>query len=192
MNSGMSLDQRKELTEKMSSEVSSYQQGQLIEKEDKKSILMIGGIEVFLPHRLAKVKNCVADVATTEGQRVVTVREKEEPEQTLKYTPAEEEHSAEMLKIFSQEVEQGITTALEAVAEEENADKMLTPWEMELEMMEDWLNHPDPVDDCHEKTVMQMLAEKHSEESLRNFIQEAEQLMMIAMPRHAAEGESKF
>jgi hypothetical protein len=30
-----------------------------------------------------------------------------------------------MLEIFSQEAEQGITTALEDVAEEEHADKML-------------------------------------------------------------------
>jgi hypothetical protein len=75
--------------------------------------------------------------------------------------------------------------------EEEHADKMLTPWEMELEMLEDWLNHPEPVDDCHEQTVMQMLAEEHSEESLRNFSQGAEQ-MMTAVLRSAAEGESEF
>jgi hypothetical protein len=103
----------------------------------------------------------------------------------------EEEHSAEMLKIFSQEAEQGITTSLEAVAEEEHVDKMLTPWEKELEMMEDWLNHPEPVDDCHEQTVMQILAEEHSEELLRIFIQGAEQ-MMIVMPRHATTDEGKF
>jgi hypothetical protein len=42
---------------------------------------MIGGIEVFLPHRPAEVKNCVADVATTEGQPTETVT-KEELEKT--------------------------------------------------------------------------------------------------------------
>jgi len=47
---------------------------------------------------------------------------------------------------------------------------MLTPWEKELEMLEDWLNNPEPVDECREQTVMQMLAEEHSEELLRNFI----------------------
>jgi hypothetical protein len=51
---------------------------------------------------------------------------------------------------------------------------MLTPWEMELEMLEDWLNHPEPVDDCHEKTVMQMLAEENSKESLIIFSQGVE------------------
>jgi hypothetical protein len=69
---------------------------------------------------------------------------------------------------------------------------MLTPWEMELEMLEDWLNHLEPVDDCHEETVMQMLAEEHSEELLKNFSQGDEQLMMTVMPRHAAEDEGKF
>jgi hypothetical protein len=68
---------------------------------------------------------------------------------------------------------------------------MLTPWDMELEMLEDWLNHPEIVDNCHEKTVMQMLAEENYEESLRNFNQVAEQ-MIIAMPRHATEDEGKF
>jgi hypothetical protein len=174
----------------MNSEVSSYQRGELIE-EDQKSILMIGGIEVFLPHRLDKVKNCVADATTTEGQLVVTIREKEEPKQTSKSAPAEEEHSTEMLKMFIQEAEQEITTTLEAAAEEEHEDKMLTPWEMELEMMEYWLNHPEPVDDCHEQTVMEMLAEDHFEESLRNFNQGAEQ-MMNAVLRSVAEGESTF
>jgi hypothetical protein len=61
----------------MSSEVSSYHQGEMIE-EDHKSILMIGGIEVFLPHCPAEVNNCVVDAAIAEGQPVVIVREKEE------------------------------------------------------------------------------------------------------------------
>jgi hypothetical protein len=68
---------------------------------------------------------------------------------------------------------------------------MLTPWEKELEMLEDWLNHPEPVDDCHEETVMQMIAEEHSEESLRIFSQGVEQMMTV-MPRHATEDEGEF
>jgi hypothetical protein len=47
---------------------------------------------------------------------------------------------------------------ISALVDEEHAYMMLTPWEMELEMLEDWLNHPEPVDDCHEQTIMQMLA----------------------------------
>jgi hypothetical protein len=48
---------------------------------------------------------------------------------------------------------------------------MLTPWEIELEMLEDWLNHPEPVDDFHEETVMHMIVGENSEESLRSFSQ---------------------
>jgi hypothetical protein len=82
-----------------------------------------------------------------------------------------DDHSEEWLEIFSQEAAKEMTTTLEPAAEEEEEHifKMLTPWEMELEMMDDWLKHPEPVDDYHEKKVMQMLAEEHSEESLRIF-----------------------
>jgi hypothetical protein len=38
--------------------------------------------------------------------------------------------------------------------EEEHAYKMLTPWEKELEMLEDWLKNPEPVDDFHEHKIM--------------------------------------
>jgi hypothetical protein len=89
-----------------------------------------------------------------------------------------EEEKVEQVQIYS-------------LTEEEHANKMLTPWEMELEMLEDWLNHPEPVDDFHEQTVMQMLVEEHSEESLRNFSQGVEQ-MMTAVSRHAVGDETKF
>jgi hypothetical protein len=39
---------------------------------------------------------------------------------------------------------------------------------------------------------MQMLAEEHSEESLKNFSQGDEQLMMITMSRHATIDKGKF
>jgi hypothetical protein len=136
------------------------------DREGIRNLLIIGGIEVFLPIAKLRPGKMLHDTTTTEGQPTMTVKEEEEMGQTSEPDPAEEEeHSTEMLEIFSQEAEQGITTT--PVAEEEHADKMLTPWEMELEMLEDWLNHPEPVDDCHEQTVMQMLAEEHSEESLK-------------------------
>jgi hypothetical protein len=54
----------------------------------------------------------------------VTVIEEEEKEQTLTFSPTEGEgHSAELLKIFSQEAEQEMTAALELEVEEE-ADNM--------------------------------------------------------------------
>jgi hypothetical protein len=147
MNSKMSLDQQEELTEKMSSEVSSYQQGQLIEKEDHKSIMMIGGIKVFLPYSPVGASVCVTNAATVVGQPAMIVKEMEQ----------------------ISEAAQG--------KEEEHTVKMLTPWEKELEMLEDWLNHLEPLDDFHEEKFMQMLVEEHSEESLRNFILGDEQMM---------------
>jgi hypothetical protein len=57
-------------------------------------------------------------------------------------------------------------------------------------MLEDWLNHSEPVDDCHEQTVMHMLAEDHFKESLKNFSQGNEQ-MITAVPRHATKDEEK-
>jgi hypothetical protein len=137
-------------------------QGQLIEKEDQKSLLMIGGIKVFLPYSLVEARCVLPMQQQKEGQPAVTVKEMEQ----------------------MSEAAQG--------EEEEHADKMLTPWEKELEMLEDWLKNPEPVDDCQEQTVMQMLAEEHSKESLRNFSQGDEQMMMTVMPRHAAIDEGKF
>jgi hypothetical protein len=100
----------------INSEVSLNQPEELTEEEDLRSLLMIGGIQIFLPFSQEEAEICVADAAT------------------------------------------------------------ITPWEMELEMLEDWLNNPEPVGDCHE----QVLAEEHSEESLRDFSQGAEKVMKTA------------
>jgi hypothetical protein len=65
------------------------------------------------------------------------------------------------------------------LAEEEAKDqagKFITPWEMELEMLEDWLNNLEPASDFHE----QVLAEEHSEESLRDFSEGDEKVMETA------------
>jgi hypothetical protein len=67
--------------EKMSSKVSSYQQGELMEK-DQTHFLIIGGIEVILPYIPVEVESCVTDATTTEGQPAVTIKEKEEMDQT--------------------------------------------------------------------------------------------------------------
>jgi len=40
---------------------------------------------------------------------------------------------------------------------------------MEMEMLEDWLNNLEPVNECHEQIVRQIIEEDHSKESLRNF-----------------------
>jgi hypothetical protein len=46
--------------EKMSSELSSYQQGQLTEKEDQRNLLMIGGIEYSYHMSPVEARVCVA------------------------------------------------------------------------------------------------------------------------------------
>jgi hypothetical protein len=69
---------------------------------------------------------------------------------------------------------------------------MLTPWEKELEMLEDWMNNPGPVNDCHEQTIMHNFGEEHSEELLEYFSQGDGQMMMTAMPRLVAEDEVEF
>jgi hypothetical protein len=111
--------------EKMSSEMSSYQQGQLTEKEDQKGILIIGGIRIFLPGILVEARVCVANEAsTTEGKPAMTIV-KEELEQTLEAAQAEEEdeNSKEWLNSFRQEDEKEITAALKLTTEEEHGDK---------------------------------------------------------------------
>jgi hypothetical protein len=48
--------------EDMNSSRSSYQQGELME-EDQRSILIIGGIQIFLPTIPTEASTCVADAA---------------------------------------------------------------------------------------------------------------------------------
>jgi hypothetical protein len=88
----------------MNSEVSLDQQGMLTE-EDQRSILIIGGIEIFLPSSPVEARACVADATTEEGQPTVTVIEEEEKEKTLMFSPAEgEEHSTELLKFSARKL----------------------------------------------------------------------------------------
>jgi hypothetical protein len=174
MNSGMSSDQREELVEK-----------------DQRNLLIIGGIEIFLPLSPVEMRFCVADATTTKRQLAVTVMMMEQISEAAQ--AEEKEHLEEWLKIFNQEAEGETAAALKLTVreEEEHADKILTPWEKELEMLEDWLNHLEPVDDCHEKTSMQMIGEEHSKESLRIFSHGVEQMMTV-MLRHAAKDEGEF
>jgi hypothetical protein len=95
-----------------------------IHEEDQRSILIIGGIKIFLLNSQVEASAHDESATKEEGHLAVTVIEEEDKEQTLAFSPTEgEEHSAELLKIFSQEDEQEMTTALELAAEEE-ADKM--------------------------------------------------------------------
>jgi hypothetical protein len=72
----------------MSSEMNLDQHVQLTGEEDQDNILMIGGIGVSLPFSQEEAEFCVADGAeTVEEQSAVTVRRKEELEQTLEVCP---------------------------------------------------------------------------------------------------------
>jgi len=113
--------------EHMSSDLNSYQQGQMTEEKDQKDILIIGGIQIFLPGSPVEVRVCVVDVAAIERQLVETVKEEEELEKISNASQAEEgnDHSEEWLKFFSQKYETETTATLELVAtEEEEADSM--------------------------------------------------------------------
>jgi len=54
-----------------------------IREDNLRSLMMIGGIGIFLSFSREEAEICVVDAATTEEQSAVTVREEEELEQTL-------------------------------------------------------------------------------------------------------------
>ena len=70
--------------EQMSSKLSSYQQEQLIEEKGQKDILIIGGIQIFLPGSPIEARVCVANVAATERQLAKNIKEEEELEKISK------------------------------------------------------------------------------------------------------------
>jgi hypothetical protein len=78
----MNLNQPGELTEMRMSEglivleIDLDQQVQMTKDEDQNDILMIGGISIFLPFSLEEVENFIADVAISEEQSAVTVKQK--------------------------------------------------------------------------------------------------------------------
>jgi hypothetical protein len=63
---------------------------------------------------------------------------------------------------------------------EENSDELLTQWEQEMKMLEDWLDNPKPEDGCQE-TVMQISGEEHSTKLLKIFSQEVEREITAAL-----------
>jgi hypothetical protein len=160
----------------------------MLMEKDQQNLLIIGGIWIFLPSSQDEARQDVVGT-TTKGKPSETVKEEEEMGQTSRFEPVEEkEHSKEWLKIFSQEAEKKTVAALKltARAKEENTNEFLTQWEMELRMLEDWLDHLEPTHGCKE-TIM-ISGEEHSVECLRNFGREAEQ-MEIAALEPAAEKE---
>jgi hypothetical protein len=74
----------------------------------------------------------------------------------LEAAQAEEEKnecSEERLNDFSQRAERTVALELAAKEAKGQAGKVITPWEMELEMLEDWLNNPGPARELTEKRM---------------------------------------
>jgi hypothetical protein len=70
------------------------------------------------------------------------------------------EHSEEWLNAFSQEAEEAAALKLAAEEAEEQAGRLITPWEMELEMLEDWLNNPEPAGELAEVELSEKVTEQ--------------------------------
>jgi DNA replication protein DnaD len=129
----------------------------------------LGELEYSYHFAQEEAEVCVADgAATTEEQSAVTVRKEEELEQTLEAAQAEaeeeNEHSEEWLNDFSQGAEKKEAVALKLAAKEakEQAGRFITPWEMELEMLEDWLNNPEPARELTEVELSEKVTEQKS------------------------------
>jgi hypothetical protein len=128
----------------MNSKVSLDQQVQLIEEEDMRNILMIGGIQIFLPFSQGEAEVCVIDgAATVAEQSAVTIRKEEGLEQTLEAAQADEEneHSEECLNAFSQEAEEDVAlklTAEEAEEDDEHSEEWLSIFSQETEKTTTW------------------------------------------------------
>ena len=65
INLEVSLNQPEELTKKMSSELDLDQQMQLTEEKDLRNLLMIGGIQIFLPFAQEEAEICIVDIEAT-------------------------------------------------------------------------------------------------------------------------------
>jgi hypothetical protein len=74
----------------------------------------------------------------------------------------ENERSEEWLNDFSQGAEKKEATTLKLAVKEakEQAGRFITPWEMELEMLEDWLNNPELAEERAEVELSEKVTEQ--------------------------------
>jgi hypothetical protein len=138
-----------------------------LEEEDQRCILIIGGISIFLPSIPTEASACVAheevmqeasreeamgpNVFKTNSACVAGTEEERQPTETVM-----KEEKEKTLKSSQERREE----------EEEHSDKMLTQWEKELKMLEDWLRNPETEEDCQKDAVMKSGEEFHPEEQL--------------------------
>jgi hypothetical protein len=105
-------------------------------------------------------KSVLQVAATTEGQLAETVKEELEQISEAAQAGEENEHSEEWLNAFSQEAEEAAALKLAAEEAEEQAGRLITPWEMELKMLEDWLNNPGPARELAEEQLSEKVTEQ--------------------------------
>jgi hypothetical protein len=168
-NSEVSWNQLRELTEQVGSRMNVDQQMQLTEEEGQNDILMVGGIQVFLPSAQEGAENSVADIAAAAEQspQEMTVRKERKLEQVSETAQVDEEKnecSEEQLNKFSQQAERAAAFELTAKETEEGN-----------EHFKEWL---DIFSTGAEETAMWGFAAEneegeHSVECLSDFSQEA-------------------
>jgi hypothetical protein len=133
----------------------------ITEEEDQRSVLIIGGIQIFLPNSPTEAStsvsheemmqqeskreamgpndfktNCVYDAGATEERQPTRIVKEEEKEKTLMSSPTEKE---------------------------EHSDEFLTQWKQEMKMLEDWLNNPEPEKDCQDAVMQRETGCQHEE-----------------------------
>jgi hypothetical protein len=193
--------------EEMNSTESSYQQGVLIDEdscgfadhvneddeklntpiaveEDQRCVLIVGGIQIFLPNSPAETNTRVAheEVVQQESEKEAMGMNDFKANCVCDAGAAEERQPTRTVK--DEEKEQILMSA--PTEKEENSDELLTQWEREMKMLGDWLNDPNPGDGCQE-TVMQISGGEHSTELLKIFSQEAEREITAALEPAAEE-----
>jgi hypothetical protein len=173
-----------ELTEHISSQED--QQMKLTgEEEHQDDILMIGGIEIFLPFAQEEAENSVVHAATAEQPQLEMTVEEEELEQVSETAQADEEKnecSEEQLNDFSQQAERAVALRLTAAKEKE-----------EDEHSKEWL---DIFNIVAEKTATGEFAaegkeNEHFEECLNEFSQEIERAAALKLTAEEAEKEEE-
>jgi hypothetical protein len=113
-----------------------------IREDNLRSLMMIEGIEIFLPLAQGEAKIWVTDATTTEEQPVVTVRE-EGLKQIFEASQAVEENGnfEEWLNIFSQKPEEAVAlklTAEEADDDDEHSEEGLNIFSQDIEKTATW------------------------------------------------------
>jgi hypothetical protein len=155
---------------------SSYQQGEMMEG-DHKCIMIIGGIKIFLPNSPVEASTSVSH------EKVMQQESKKEAmgPNDFKYNFVCDAGATEEGKlVVTVMMKDHILESFQGEEEEEKTIDMLTQWQMELKMLEDWLENIEP-EGGFQETVIHIVGEEHSIELLKHFSPGAEQKMTVAL-----------